>query len=144
MRMTRVDILQDTNFAPTVFSVVQADDDEVVTRVKGYIGKLFVFFHVLFHSFYLCKPQIQNGVHVYNLVVFYSVVEVNSNHLPSDAGTCDSVSSSTTCGDDASSYYTSFTYNGKRVIISNQVDMIDSSGWSKLSEKCSTRPSIGA
>jgi len=58
-----------------VFSVVRADDDEVVTRVKGYI----------------------------------------------DAGTCDSVSSSTTCGDDASSYYTSFTYNGKRVIISNQV-----------------------
>merc|ERR1712213_225408 len=57
------------------FSVVHADDDEVVTRVKGYI----------------------------------------------DAGTCDSVSSSTTCGDDASSYYTSFTYNGKRVIISNQV-----------------------
>ena len=144
MKMTRADILQDTNFAPVVSSVVRADDDEVVTRVKGYIGKLFVFFHVLFHSFYLCKPQIQNGVHVYNLVVVYNVVEVNSNHLPSDAGTCDSVSSSTTCGDDASSYYTSFTYNGKRVIISNQVDMIDSSGWSKLSEKCSTRPSIGA
>merc|ERR1712012_1367520 len=61
--------------AVAVFSVVRADDDEVVTRVKGYI----------------------------------------------DAGTCDSVSSSTTCGDDASSYYTSFTYNGKRVIISNQV-----------------------
>merc|ERR1712012_313580 len=61
--------------ALVVLSVVRADDDEVVTRVKGYI----------------------------------------------DAGTCDSVSSSTTCGDDASSYYTSFTYNGKRVIISNQV-----------------------
>ena len=51
MRMTRVVILQDTNFAPTVFSVVRADDDEVVTRVKGYIGKLIVFFHVLFIVF---------------------------------------------------------------------------------------------
>jgi len=50
-------------------------DDEVVTRVKGYI----------------------------------------------DAGTCDSVSSSTSCGDDASSYYKEITYNGKRVLISNQV-----------------------
>ena len=59
MRMTRVDILQDTNFAPTVFSVVRADDDEVVTRVKGYIGKLIVFFHVFFHSFYLCIFQVQ-------------------------------------------------------------------------------------
>ena len=51
MRMIRADILQDTNFAPAVFSVVCADDDEVVTRVKGYIGKLFVFFHVLFKVF---------------------------------------------------------------------------------------------
>ena len=59
MKMTRADILQDTNFAPVVSSVVRADDDEVVTRVKGYIGKLFVFFQVLFHSFNLCKPQIQ-------------------------------------------------------------------------------------
>ena len=48
MKMTRADILQDTNFAPVVSSVVRADDDEVVTRVKGYIGKLFVFFYVLF------------------------------------------------------------------------------------------------
>ena len=39
----------------------------------------------------------------------------------SDAGTCDSVSSSTTCGDDATSYYKEITYNGKRVLISNQV-----------------------
>ena len=69
MRMTRVDILQDTNFAPTVFSVVRADDDEFVTRVKGYIGKLFVFCRVLFHSFYLCIFQIQNSVHVDNVVV---------------------------------------------------------------------------
>ena len=59
--MTRADILQDTNFASAVLSVVRADDDEVVTRVKGYIGKLFVFFHVLFHSFFplLCIFQIQ-------------------------------------------------------------------------------------
>ena len=59
VKMTRADILEDTNFAPVVFSVVRADDDEVVTRVKGYIGKLFVFFQLLFHSFNLCKPQIQ-------------------------------------------------------------------------------------
>ena len=52
-----------------MFSVVRADDDEVVTRVKGYIGKLFVFGHVLFHSFYLCIFQIQNSVHVDNVVV---------------------------------------------------------------------------
>ena len=45
---------QETHFVPAVFSVVRADDDEVVTRVKGYIGKLFLFFHVFFHSFYLC------------------------------------------------------------------------------------------
>ena len=51
VKMTRADILEDTNFAPVVFSVVRADDDEVVTRVKGYIGKLIVFFHVLFIVF---------------------------------------------------------------------------------------------
>merc|ERR1719234_1983954 len=50
-------------------------DDEVVTRVKGYI----------------------------------------------DAGTCGSISSSSNCGDSATSYYKEITYNGKRVIISNQV-----------------------
>jgi len=50
-------------------------DDEVVTRVKGYI----------------------------------------------DAGTCDSISSSSSCGDSATSYYKEITYNGKRVVISNQV-----------------------
>ena len=45
------DILHDTNFAPAAFSIVRADDDEVVTRVKGYIGKLIVFFLVLFIVF---------------------------------------------------------------------------------------------
>merc|ERR1719382_2003722 len=50
-------------------------DDEVVTRVKGYI----------------------------------------------DAGTCGSISSSSSCGDSATSYYKEITYNGKRVVISNQV-----------------------
>ena len=49
------------------------------------------------------------------------IPSIQITFFASDAGTCDSVSSSTTCGDDASSYYTSFTYNGKRVIISNQV-----------------------
>jgi len=38
-----------------------------------------------------------------------------------DAGTCDSVSSNDNCGDDATSYFKSFTYNGKNVIISSQV-----------------------
>merc|ERR1719150_1102609 len=50
-------------------------DDEIVTRVKGYI----------------------------------------------DAGTCNSISSSSSCGDSATSYYKEITYNGKRVVISNQV-----------------------
>ena len=71
MRMTRADILHDTNFASAVLSVVRADDDEVVTRVKGYIGKLLVFFHVLFHSFFLCSAffKYKNSVHVDNVVV---------------------------------------------------------------------------
>merc|ERR1711981_553841 len=38
-----------------------------------------------------------------------------------DAGTCDTVSSNTNCGDDATSYYKLFTYNGKYVVISSQV-----------------------
>merc|ERR1711981_1054366 len=50
-------------------------DDEVVTRVKGYI----------------------------------------------DAGTCGSISSSSSCGASATSYFKEITYNGKRVLISNQV-----------------------
>ena len=54
-------------------------DDEVTTRVKGYI----------------------------------------------DAGTCNTVTfsdfSSTECGDSATSYYKEFTYNGKRVVITNNV-----------------------
>ena len=57
-------------------------DDEVTTRVKGYI----------------------------------------------DAGTCGTISfgefDTSVCGDAASSYYKEFTYNGKRVIISNNVSMI--------------------
>ena len=147
MRMTRADILQDTYFSSAVFSVVRADDDEVVTRVKGYIGKLFVFFHVLFHSFYLCIFQIRK-----QCACRRCSSSLNSKPHPdgnqitffaSDAGTCDSVSSSTTCGDDASSYYTSFTYNGKRVIISNQVGVIVLDGREYL-KKCSTCPSIGA
>ena len=45
MRMTGKYFLHDTDFAPAVITIVRADDDEVVTRVKGYIGKLFVFFY---------------------------------------------------------------------------------------------------
>ena len=40
--------LHDTDFAPAAFTIVRADDDEVVTRVKGYIGELFVLFYLLF------------------------------------------------------------------------------------------------
>merc|ERR1719154_125910 len=38
-----------------------------------------------------------------------------------DAGTCDSTSANTNCGDDATSYYKEFEYNDKRVIISSGV-----------------------
>ena len=42
-----------------------------------------------------------------------------------DAGTCNTVTfadfSSSECGDSASSYYKEFTYNGKRVVITNNV-----------------------
>ena len=39
-----------------------------------------------------------------------------------DAGTCGSVTFSTTeCGDTATSYFKEFTYNNKRVLISNNV-----------------------
>ena len=48
MRMTGKYFLHDTDFAPAAITIVRADDDEVVTRVKGYIGKLFAFFYVLF------------------------------------------------------------------------------------------------
>ena len=42
-----------------------------------------------------------------------------------DAGTCDSVTFSTTeCGDSATSYFREFTYNNKRVLISNNVKYI--------------------
>merc|ERR1719334_1868488 len=52
-----------------------APEDEIITRVKGYI----------------------------------------------DAGTCGRVTSNSNCGDSATSYYKEFEYNGKRVIVSNQV-----------------------
>jgi len=38
-----------------------------------------------------------------------------------DSGTCDRVSSSTNCGNSAESYYKEFTYNGRRIVVSNQV-----------------------
>ena len=63
------------------------------------------------------------------------ILSIQITFCASDAGTCDSVSSSTTCGDDASSYYEEFTYNGKRVIISNQVGAIVED-----CQKCSTCP----
>merc|ERR1719291_490641 len=38
-----------------------------------------------------------------------------------DSGTCERVSSSTNCGNSAESYYKEFTYNGRRIVVSNQV-----------------------
>jgi len=38
-----------------------------------------------------------------------------------DSGTCERVSSSVTCGNSAESYYSEFTYNGRRIVVSNQV-----------------------
>ena len=38
-----------------------------------------------------------------------------------DAGTCDSVSTGDSCGDDAVSYYKQFHYNGYRVVIANGI-----------------------
>merc|ERR1712112_406832 len=38
-----------------------------------------------------------------------------------DDGTCAETSKTTTCGDDASSYYNEFTYNGNRVVISSGI-----------------------
>merc|ERR1719295_2043517 len=38
-----------------------------------------------------------------------------------DAGTCDSASTNSICGDDATSYYKEFEYNGQRVVISNGI-----------------------
>jgi len=64
-----------TAAATTAAATTAAVDDEITTRVKGYI----------------------------------------------DAGTCGSVSSNSNCGDSATSYYKSFTYNGNNVIISSQV-----------------------
>ena len=70
MKMTRADILQNTNFAAVVSSVVRADDDEVVTRVKGYIGKLFIF---LLMCFFIVSTtaffKYKSIVHVDNVVV---------------------------------------------------------------------------
>ena len=38
-----------------------------------------------------------------------------------DAGTCDTVTTGSTCGDDATSYYSEFEYNGYRVVIANGI-----------------------
>ena len=38
-----------------------------------------------------------------------------------DAGTCDSVTTGSSCGDNATSYFTSFEYNGYRVVVSNGI-----------------------
>merc|ERR1719499_190595 len=38
-----------------------------------------------------------------------------------DAGTCDSASANSICGDDATSYYQEFEYNGQRVVSSNGI-----------------------
>merc|ERR1711892_567684 len=38
-----------------------------------------------------------------------------------DEGTCPTTSTTTVCGDDATSYYNQFEYNGQRVVISNGI-----------------------
>ena len=38
-----------------------------------------------------------------------------------NVGTCDSVTTGTTCGTNATSYYESFTYKGYRVVIANGI-----------------------
>merc|ERR1719322_744848 len=38
-----------------------------------------------------------------------------------DAGTCDTVTTGSTCGDDATSYYSEFEYNGYRVVVANGI-----------------------
>ena len=38
-----------------------------------------------------------------------------------DDGTCPSTSATTVCGDDATSYYKEFEYNGQRVVIANGI-----------------------
>lgn len=38
-----------------------------------------------------------------------------------DAGSCGAISTGSLCGDDASSYYTEFDYQGNRVIITNSI-----------------------
>merc|ERR1712122_389047 len=38
-----------------------------------------------------------------------------------DAGTCDTVTTGSSCGDSAESYYNEFEYNGRRVVIANGI-----------------------
>merc|ERR1719445_81241 len=38
-----------------------------------------------------------------------------------DAGTCDTVTTGSTCGDDATSYYSEFEYNGYRIVVANGI-----------------------
>ena len=38
-----------------------------------------------------------------------------------DAGTCGAVSTGSSCGDSAMSYYSEFEYNGQRVVINNGI-----------------------
>merc|ERR1712122_206513 len=38
-----------------------------------------------------------------------------------DAGTCDTVSTGSSCGDSAESYYSEFEYNGRRIVIANGI-----------------------
>ena len=38
-----------------------------------------------------------------------------------DAGTCDTVTTGSSCGDSAESYYSEFEYNGRRIVIANGI-----------------------
>ena len=38
-----------------------------------------------------------------------------------DAGTCDTVTTGSSCGDSAVSYYSEFEYNGRRIVIANGI-----------------------
>ena len=99
-------------------------DDEVVTRVKGYIGnsshlildspRRWCMFHLQEH---VCTYSFRITIHVFLPLLWHHWKKLS----PSDAGTCGSISSSSSCGASATSYFKEITYNGKRVLISNQV-----------------------
>jgi len=62
----------------------------------------------------------------FTCLIFVSTVAADDDVVTTvkgyiDAGTCDSVSTGSTCGTNATSYYSSFEYNGYRVVIANGI-----------------------